>query len=90
MKAKEFHQNENVDEMEHPDGRMAIKAQATIIPVTIAGSAAIQPPGRYTICPGRIRVVFHDPIDTKGMKLEDRDRLVELTREAIASELTTV
>ena len=69
---------------------MAIKAQATIIPVTIAGSAAIQPPGRYTICPGRIRVVFHDPIDTKGMKLEDRDRLVELTREAIASELTTV
>jgi len=66
---------------------MAIKAQAEVVPVTITGSAAIQPPGKYTITPGRIRVVFHDPIDTKGMGLEDRDRLVELTRQAIASEL---
>lgn len=66
---------------------MAIKAQAVVIPVTIAGSAAIQTPGRYGILPGQIRVVIHDPIDTKGMRLEDRDRLVELTRQAIASEL---
>jgi len=67
---------------------MAIKAQTSVIPVTIVGSAAIQPPGKYTILPARVRVVFHDPIDIKGMQLEDRDRLVELTRNAIASELT--
>jgi 1-acyl-sn-glycerol-3-phosphate acyltransferase len=66
---------------------MAIKAQATVIPVTIIGSADIQTPGRYAILPGRVRVVFHDPIDTKGMGLEDRNRLVELTHRAIASEL---
>ena len=66
---------------------MAIKAQAPIIPVTIIGSAAIQPPGSYAICPGRIRVIFHDPIPTEGMDLEDRNQLIERTREAIASKL---
>lgn len=66
---------------------MAIKAETAVIPVTIVGSAAIQPPGKYTIVPARVRVVFHDPIDTNGMQLEDRDRLVELTKNAIASEL---
>ena len=66
---------------------MAIKAQAAVVPVTIVGSAAIQPPGKYTISPGRVRVVFHEPIETKGMDLADRNRLVELTRNAIASEL---
>jgi len=66
---------------------MAIKAQVPIIPVTIIGSAAIQPPGSYAIHPGLIRVIFHDPIPTEGMDLEDRDRLIELTRQAIASKL---
>jgi 1-acyl-sn-glycerol-3-phosphate acyltransferase len=66
---------------------MAIKAQVPVVPVTISGSAAIQQPGKYAVHPGRVRVVFHKPIDTRGMKLQDRDRLVELTRNAIASEL---
>ncbi|MBN2244141.1 MAG: 1-acyl-sn-glycerol-3-phosphate acyltransferase [Acidobacteria bacterium] len=66
---------------------MAIKAQVPVIPVTIAGSAVIQPPGKYSIRAGRVRVVFHEPIDTKGMDLDDRDRLADLTRKAIASGL---
>jgi 1-acyl-sn-glycerol-3-phosphate acyltransferase len=66
---------------------MAIKAQAPIMPVTIVGSAQIQPPGRYGIRPGHIKVIFHDPIVTAGMQIEDRHRLVQLTREAIASGL---
>jgi len=64
---------------------MAIKAQVPIMPVTIIGSAAIQPPGSYAINPGRIRIIFHDPISTEGMNIEDRNRLIELTRQAIAS-----
>jgi len=66
---------------------MAIKAQTPVIPVTILNSAKINPPGKYAIRPGRIEVIFHDPIETRGMTTEDRNRLVQLTREAIASPL---
>jgi 1-acyl-sn-glycerol-3-phosphate acyltransferase len=66
---------------------MAIKAQAPIIPVTILDSNKIQPPGYYGIRPGTIQVVFHDAIETKGMNIEDRNRLVQLTRDAIASRI---
>jgi 1-acyl-sn-glycerol-3-phosphate acyltransferase len=66
---------------------MAIKAQVPVMPVTILGSATIQPPGSYAIHPGTIRVIFHDPIPTAGMGIEDRNRLVQLTRDAIESEL---
>ncbi len=66
---------------------MAIKAQIPVIPVTILNSAKIQPPGKYEIHPGCIHVIFHDPITTEGMSVEDRNRLVERTRDAIASAL---
>jgi len=66
---------------------MAIKAQVPIIPVTILDSARIQRPGEYGIRPGCIHVIFHDPISTEGMNFEDRNRLVQLTRDAIASAL---
>jgi 1-acyl-sn-glycerol-3-phosphate acyltransferase len=67
---------------------MAILAQVPIIPVSILDSAKIQPPGKYGIRPGSIRVIFHNPIATEGMNIEDRNRLVQLTRDAIASELS--
>ncbi len=66
---------------------MAIKAQTPIIPITILDSAKILPPGRYEIRPGCVQVIFHDPISTEGMKIEDRDQLVQRTRNAIASAL---
>jgi 1-acyl-sn-glycerol-3-phosphate acyltransferase len=66
---------------------MAIQAEVPVVPVTITNSAAIQPPGRYGIRPGRIRVVIHSPIETRGMKFEDRDALIRQTRDAIASAL---
>lgn len=66
---------------------MAIMAQTPIIPVTIRNSAKIQPPGDYRIHPGCVDVIFHDPIVTLGMGIEDRDHLVQLTRESISSAL---
>jgi 1-acyl-sn-glycerol-3-phosphate acyltransferase len=66
---------------------MAIRARKPVMPVTIVGSAAIQSPGSYRVKPGRIRVIFHDPISTEDMRFEDRDRLIERTRKAIASGL---
>jgi 1-acyl-sn-glycerol-3-phosphate acyltransferase len=67
---------------------MALKAQIPIMPVTILDSNKIQRPGEYRIRPGTIQVIFHDPISTEGMDLDDRNRLVQLTRDAIASRLT--
>jgi 1-acyl-sn-glycerol-3-phosphate acyltransferase len=66
---------------------MAIKAGTPVIPVTILNSNKIQPPGSYGIRSGSIQVIFHDPIETEEMDLEDRNRLVQLTRDAIASRL---
>jgi 1-acyl-sn-glycerol-3-phosphate acyltransferase len=66
---------------------MAIKAQIPIVPITIVGSSEIQARGKYTMKSGMIRVVFHDPIPTAGMNLEDRHRLIDRTRQAIASAL---
>ena len=66
---------------------MAIKAQTPVVPITILDSDKIQPPGKYGVKPGCIRVLIHDPISTEGMLFEDRNRLVHLTRDAIASAL---
>ena len=68
---------------------MAIKAQIPVFPITILGSNTIQRPGKYGIRPGTIHVIFHDPISTEGMGLEDRNRLIQQTRDAIASRLPT-
>lgn len=64
---------------------MAIKAQTPVIPITISNSANIQPRGKYAMSPGRIEVSIHDPIETAGMTVDDRDRLIQLTRDAIES-----
>jgi 1-acyl-sn-glycerol-3-phosphate acyltransferase len=66
---------------------MAIKAQIPVFPITILGSNSIQRPGKYGMRPGTIRVIFHDPISTEGMELEDRNRLIQYSRDAIASRL---
>jgi 1-acyl-sn-glycerol-3-phosphate acyltransferase len=66
---------------------MALQAGVPILPTTIVNSAGIQPPGSYSIYPGTVTVVFHDPIETKTLTAADRDLLVDLTRDAILSGL---
>jgi 1-acyl-sn-glycerol-3-phosphate acyltransferase len=66
---------------------MAIKAGVPVIPVTIRNSNRVQAPGEFALRAGTVEVTIHDPIVTAGMTLEDRDRLVEMTRSAIGSAL---
>ncbi len=66
---------------------MALRAGVPVVPVSIIDSNRIQQPGEYAIRPGIVTVIFHDPIPTAGLTMEDRDRLVEMTRAAIASAL---
>ncbi len=66
---------------------MAIRAGVPVMPVSIINSRTLLPPGRYGIHPGHVSVIFHAPIPTRELQLEDRDRLLEQTRAAIASGL---
>lgn len=70
--------------------RMAIKAGTPIVPISILNSSEVQPPGTYGVRPGTIDVIFHDPILTDRTQMKDRDRVIELTRVAIASSLPIV
>jgi 1-acyl-sn-glycerol-3-phosphate acyltransferase len=80
-----------------PDGRLlpfrpgpftiAIEAQAPVMPITIIGTRSIMPKGEIGIRPGRVRLVFHPPVETAGLTVADREALMERVRGAIASAL---
>lgn len=52
--------------------RMAIANKVPLVPVTIVGAnRALADDGKLLIRPTRIKVIFHEPIDTAGMTLDD-------------------
>ncbi len=55
--------------------RVAIEKQIPIVPVTIPHNWIILPPYEFLVWRGRIRVIFHEPIETKGLTLDDVDSL---------------
>jgi 1-acyl-sn-glycerol-3-phosphate acyltransferase len=59
---------------------MAIKGQAPIVPVAIIGARNAMHKGSLVIQPVRVLVRFGEPVETKGMTLEDRDRLMAEVR----------
>ena len=64
---------------------MAIKAQAPIVPVAIQGGRAAMQRGSWLIRPVTASVHVGPPIETAGLTLEGRDRLIESVRTAIES-----
>jgi 1-acyl-sn-glycerol-3-phosphate acyltransferase len=64
---------------------MAIKAQAPIVPVAIRGGREAMHRGSPIVRPVTIHIRVGAPIETAGMTLEDRDRLIETVRQAIKS-----
>jgi 1-acyl-sn-glycerol-3-phosphate acyltransferase len=62
---------------------MAIKAQAPIVPVAVSGGRAAMRKGSWIVRPVMVDVKIGDPVETKGMSLDDRDRLIEIVREKI-------
>ncbi|MFQ5890657.1 MAG: lysophospholipid acyltransferase family protein [Gemmatimonadota bacterium] len=76
-----------------PDGRLqpfkkgtfvlAIETQAPLVPVAVDGGARILPKGKRRVVPGTLDVRFGSPIPTRGLTIEDRDTVLELTRSAI-------
>lgn len=76
--------------MRFKDGafRMAIENKVPIVPMTVLNAdRALLDDGKWLIRPGRVTVIFHDPIDTSEMTLEDAPALKKRIREWIYNTL---
>jgi 1-acyl-sn-glycerol-3-phosphate acyltransferase len=62
---------------------LALQAGVPVIPVAIAGSYRVLPPGTLKISPGPVRVRFHPPIEIEGFLPDDHDGLLEQVHEQI-------
>ena len=66
---------------------LAIAAQVPIVPVITWGSKEVQAKGEIAIHSGTIELTFLEPVETKGMTYEDRDKLVEIVWARLAEAL---
>jgi 1-acyl-sn-glycerol-3-phosphate acyltransferase len=64
---------------------LAINTQLPIVPVSISGTRFIMKKGTAKIRAGKIKIVIHEPIQTTGLTLNDRDELLEKVRNVIIS-----
>ena len=66
---------------------LAIQAQVPIVPITILGADYTLQPDTMQLLPGTVRIIIHDPIETKGLTLDDRGDLLERARKVIEEPL---
>lgn len=66
---------EGLHEFKEGAAYIAIKAGVPIVPIAIVGLRELLPMGSGHIRSGRVVVRVSDPIDTKGMKISDREDL---------------
>jgi len=66
---------------------VAIEKQIAIVPVTIPYNWIILPPDEFLLKWNLLKIVFHEPIETTGMTLEEIGTLKDKTRIAIETEL---
>lgn len=57
--------------------RLAISFGVPIVPMSIVGSYEFHRTGNWMLNPGKIMVILHDTIETKGMNKNDADELKE-------------
>ena len=64
---------------------MALEAQAPIVPVAISGGRAAMRKGSPIVRPVQVTVRVGEPVETAGLGVEDRDRLIAEVRGRIES-----
>ncbi len=70
--------------------RIAARAGVPVVPISVRGAREILPPGSRLVYPGRVRVRYHDQVETAGVEERDRvaiRRLIDEVRGAVASGL---
>jgi 1-acyl-sn-glycerol-3-phosphate acyltransferase len=65
----------------------AIREQVPLVPMVIAGAHQVHPTAKPIVRSGEVVVRVLEPIDTRGMDLDDRHDLVERTRRAMSAAL---
>jgi 1-acyl-sn-glycerol-3-phosphate acyltransferase len=68
--------------------RVAIEKQIPLVPVTIPYNWIILPPDEFLLRWHPLHVIFHEPIQTTGLTLEDLDTLKDKVFAIIKEELT--
>lgn len=69
---------------------LALDCGAPIVPVTIRGTYALMPRGRWLIRKGRVRIVFHPPVPVAGYTPETMAGLMDTVKAAISSDIGPV
>jgi 1-acyl-sn-glycerol-3-phosphate acyltransferase len=64
---------------------LAEECAVPVVPITIVGSHYVMPKKRFSIKPGQVTVIFHDPIEPKDFG--SRECLMAKVRKAIDSGL---
>ena len=64
---------------------LAMEAGVPIVPMTIVGTHWVWPKGKFAVRPGKVAVIFHDPIDPRAFS--DREELRAVVWEAVRSGL---
>lgn len=68
---------------------LALESGAPIVPVSVRGTYELMPRTTWRIRRGRVRIIFHEPIDVSGFTPETMPALMERVRGAIASGLSS-
>jgi 1-acyl-sn-glycerol-3-phosphate acyltransferase len=69
---------------------LAMRAQAPIVPVAIAGAREAMTKGSLVIKPVTVRVRFGAPIESGGIGIDGRDDLIHSVRSQVASMLAEI
>ncbi len=64
---------------------LAIKSQAPVVPFTIMGADRALPPDTILLYGGDVELIFHDPIETIGLTLEEREELLAEAQRRVES-----
>ena len=59
---------------------MAIQAQAPVVPVAVTGGRAAMRKGSPVVRPVTMRVMIGEPVETTGLTVDDRDKLIAEVR----------
>ena len=64
---------------------LAIDAGLPVVPVSVTGSRHVMPRGRLMTCPGSVRVVVHEPIETASLSRHDAQSLADRVQRIVES-----
>ena len=62
---------------------LALKSEKTLIPMAIDSTFDVWPPNVWRIKPGRVTLKVGTPIETAGLTLRDKDRLLNEARDQV-------